>query len=212
MPDDITNELRVKLAAATEALRKAEARALAGQFAIEIMHEVRNPLEALGYLLHLAAQEDDLETIRAYLRQANEQIATVSEIAAQTLGFVKNAPRPHQVDLTALVEAALRIHHRRIATQKIHLVRDFEDDVTAEIYSGAILQVLSNLLANASMRYRRKERFHCAFGNLARASRCSSLITAAGWSTPKWHGSSSLISRPKKIAARGSVSLYRRRS
>ena len=46
-----------RLVIATEGLRKAEERAVAGRLAMEVMHEVRNPLEALGHLTYLALQE-----------------------------------------------------------------------------------------------------------------------------------------------------------
>jgi signal transduction histidine kinase len=149
MEVDIVQDLRAKLSIATEALRRAEERASPGQFALEVMHEVRNPLEAMGYLLHLASGEDDPKAVREYLRQANEQMATVHQIAAQTLGFARMLPTPQEVDLVELAEAALRIHHRRITAQKIHLVRDFTTATFAEVYTGEILQVVSNLLANA---------------------------------------------------------------
>jgi signal transduction histidine kinase len=149
MEADIVQDLRAKLNVAAEALRKAEERALAGQFALEVMHEIRNPLEAVGYLIHLATQEDDVNIIHEHLRQADEQMSTVHQIAAQTLGFARLLPTPQEVDLIELAEAALRIHHRRITAQKIHLVRDFTKETFAEVYTGEILQVVSNLLANA---------------------------------------------------------------
>jgi signal transduction histidine kinase len=58
MEADIVRDLRSKLHIAAEAVRKAEGRALAGQFALEVMHEIRNPLDAVGYLIHLANQEE----------------------------------------------------------------------------------------------------------------------------------------------------------
>lgn len=149
MESDVIQDLRAKLDIAAEALRKAEERALAGQFALEVMHEIRNPLEAVGYLIHLANEEVDASVIHDHLRQAKEQMATVDQIAAQTLGFARMLPLAREVDLIELTEAALRIHHRRITAQKIHLVRDFSKEVFAEIYPGEILQVVSNLLANA---------------------------------------------------------------
>jgi signal transduction histidine kinase len=143
------NEIEDKLAITTEALRKCEERALAGQFALEVMHEVRNPLDALGNLLKLAEEEDDVAMIRSYLSQANEQVATVHQIADQTLSLARAPAIAREVDLAHLAEAALRIHHRRIQSQSIHLVRDFSDGVIADVYTGQILQVVSNLLANA---------------------------------------------------------------
>lgn len=72
-------ELQAKLALATEALRKSEERALVGQFALEVMHEIRNPLDALGYLIHLASEEaSDPDKVREYLEQAKEQMAIVA--------------------------------------------------------------------------------------------------------------------------------------
>jgi signal transduction histidine kinase len=147
--EDIVQDLRSKLEIAAEALQKAEERALVGQFALEVMHEIRNPLEAVGYFIHLAKDEDDLSKVREHLRQANEQMATVDQIASQTLGVARMLPTPQNVDLVELAEAALRIHHQRISAQKIHLVRDFPERVFAEIYTGEILQVISNLLANS---------------------------------------------------------------
>jgi signal transduction histidine kinase len=149
MEADTVKDLRAKLDITTEALRKAEERSLAGQFALEVMHEIRNPLEAMGYLIHLANEEDDPKAVREYLCQANEQMATVHGIAAQTLGFARMVKTPEQVDLIELAEAALRIYQRRIAAQKIHLVRDFSKETFAEVHTGEILQVVSNLLANA---------------------------------------------------------------
>ncbi len=138
-----------KLLIATEALRKCEERALAGQFALEVMHEVRNPLDALGNLIELAEEEDDLVAIRSYLSQANEQMTTVQQIASQTLSLARSTAVTREVDLAELAEAALRIHHRRIQSQNIHLVRDFSEGVAANVHTGEILQVVSNLLANA---------------------------------------------------------------
>jgi signal transduction histidine kinase len=103
----------------------------------------------LGYLLKIAEEEDDIGKVRALLLQANEQIATVHQIAAQTLNFARPVLAPKEVDLIELAEAALRIHRRRIQGQRIHLVRDFSDSVLATVHTGEILQVVSNLLANA---------------------------------------------------------------
>jgi signal transduction histidine kinase len=51
------------------------------------------------------------------------------------------------------VESARAFHKaawpHSIAAQKIHLVRNFSEGTVGEIYTGEILQVISNLLANA---------------------------------------------------------------
>lgn len=43
----------------------------------------------------------------------------------------------------------MRIHRKTIATKQIHLVPDIPEEVTGEVRAGEILQVISNLIANA---------------------------------------------------------------
>jgi phosphoglycerate-specific signal transduction histidine kinase len=56
--DDATTriDLNSPLAKAVTALLKAEERATTGLLALEVMHEIRNPLEALNNLIFLALQ------------------------------------------------------------------------------------------------------------------------------------------------------------
>jgi signal transduction histidine kinase len=139
-----------QLAVATEALRKAEERATAGRLALEVMHEVKNPLEALGYLTYLALQDaDDPAKVRGYLLQAEEQMENLNHIAKQTLGFSQQLEKPRPVDLVAVAEAAIRIHQRAIEEKRIHLVKDLPEGAVAEVFMGEILQVVSNLIVNA---------------------------------------------------------------
>ncbi len=89
-----------RLAVATEALRKSEEQATAGRLALEIMHEVRNPLEALGHLTYLALQEaEHPERVRKYMLLATEQMANLGHIVSQTLGFAHQSEKPRPVDL-----------------------------------------------------------------------------------------------------------------
>ncbi len=114
------------------------------------MHEVKNPLEALGHLTYLALQEaDDPAQVRKYLLQAEEQMDNLSHIAKQTLGFSQKMEKPRPVDLVAVAEAAIRIHQRTIEEKRVHLVKDLPDGVIAKIFTGEMLQVVSNLIVNA---------------------------------------------------------------
>lgn len=122
----------------------------AGQLALEIMHEIRNPLEALGHLSYLAHEEAaNPEQVRLYMRMAEEQIRTLNRIASQTLSFARVSQARGQIDLVELAEAALRIHQRTITAKRIHLVKKVPTNLLAEAHSGQILQVLSNLILNA---------------------------------------------------------------
>ena len=144
-----TNNLQGSSGNSPEGEERTE-RITAGQLALEIMHEIRNPLEALGHLAYLAGEEaDEPEKVRTYMRLAGEQIATLSRIAAQTLGFARASESLEPVDFVDLTEAALRIHQRTIAARKIHLLKDLPQSLTTKLHSGQILQVLSNLIRNA---------------------------------------------------------------
>jgi signal transduction histidine kinase len=49
----------------------------------------------------------------------------------------------------AVAEAALRIHQKTIEAKKIHIVKNHPESLKARVYSGEILQLVSNLVANA---------------------------------------------------------------
>lgn len=122
----------------------------AGQLALEVMHEIRNPLEALGHLTYLTLQAPhDPEKVTTYMRMAEEQVATLNRIISQTLGYAKSGSKPTTSNLVEVAEAAIRIHQRTVEAKKIHLLKDLPEGVTAEIRTGEILQVVSNLIANA---------------------------------------------------------------
>jgi len=143
-------EFETKMAAASEALRNAEERATAGQLAIEVMHEIRNPLQALEYLVFLTLRDaEDAEKVRGYMQGAEEQMATLSQIATGTLRLARDSPSPQPVSVSVLTEAALRIHQRTIDSKRARLVKDIRGEIVVEVYTREILQVVSNLLVNA---------------------------------------------------------------
>jgi signal transduction histidine kinase len=129
---------------------KAEERATAALLALELMHEIRNPLDALNNLIYLSLEKaGEPETVRNYLRLAREQTATLSQMSANVLGFARSSLLPKSTCLVALAEAALRIHQTTIEAKKVHLVKDLPESLTAQVHSGEILQLVSNLIANA---------------------------------------------------------------
>ncbi|HEV2620121.1 MAG TPA: HAMP domain-containing sensor histidine kinase [Acidobacteriaceae bacterium] len=143
-------KLQSELSVPSEALIKAQQHAVAGQLALELMHDLRNPLEALGHLTYLALQcADDPAKVRSYLNMAQEQMAIIAELASHPLDFARNSGPPKLADLVLIAESALRIHQRTIESKKIHLVRDLAEKVEGSIYSAEILQVVSNLILNA---------------------------------------------------------------
>jgi signal transduction histidine kinase len=143
-------DLQSKLSDISETLRRAEERAAPGLLALELMHEIRNPLEAVGNLTYLAMEESgDREAVCTYLRRIEEQLATLNHIASQTLGFARTTKLPQQVHLATLAEAALRIHQSTMRAKQIRVVKKFPQELMAHIYTTEMLQVMSNLIVNS---------------------------------------------------------------
>jgi signal transduction histidine kinase len=144
------HDLQPDLTSAIEALRVAEERALEGQLAFEIMHEIKNPIEALGHLTYLAFIEADKpDRVREFMDLAEEQMVTIRGIVKQTLGFAKGSDTPEPIELVTVAEAALRIHQRTIREKKVRLIKDLPESAVAPVHKGEILQVISNLIVNA---------------------------------------------------------------
>ena len=149
--DDLTktDDRDSALAKAVSALLKAEERATTGLLALEVMHEIRNPLEALNNLIFLALQTNDPDVVQAHLIAAQEQVTTLNGIAREVLGFSRSSAPAKPVQVSAIVEAALRIHRRTIEAKKIRLQSELPANVVAELHTGEVLQVVSNIVKNA---------------------------------------------------------------
>jgi signal transduction histidine kinase len=51
--------------------------------------------------------------------------------------------------LVVLAEAAIRIHRRAIKEKRFHLMKDLSEGIEADVHTGKLLQVVSNLIVNA---------------------------------------------------------------
>ena len=143
-------DLQLRLTDVSDALRRAEERATPGLLALELMHEIRNPLEAVGNLTYLAMEEvDNREAVYSYLRRIEEQLATLNYIAGQTLSFARTTTSPERIRLATLAEAALRIHQSAVKAKQIRVVKDFPQELIAQVYTTEMLQVMSNLIVNS---------------------------------------------------------------
>ncbi len=150
MADSRTQVLKNKLHLAEKALLDSERLATAGQFAVTVMHEINNPLEAISNLVYLAElQANDPAKTREYLALVEEQLGIVRGIAHGTLAFYREVAVVKRMDLVPITEAALRIHERRIHAKQLKLHKDLPDTVLVKVHGGEMLQVVSNLITNA---------------------------------------------------------------
>jgi PAS domain S-box-containing protein len=135
----------------TEAsLLQAEKIAAAGRMAATIAHEVNNPLEAVMNLIYLAkSNAEDPEEVRTFLSTAEGEVARVSHIAKQTLGFYRETDAPSVASLSELATHAIRIYGPKCKEAGIKLEEDLNSTRQVMLRKGEIMQVISNLLANA---------------------------------------------------------------
>lgn len=150
MSDPLVLAFASRLSFPAKALRTAQERATAEQLALEMMHEIANPLEALGHFTYLALDEaDNAEEVRTYLRLAEEQLIILHYVTSQTPELANTTRSPKPTNLVVLVNAALRIHQRTINSKEVNLHQNLCMDAIVEVCRGKTLQIISNLIANA---------------------------------------------------------------
>ena len=133
---------------AQEALRKSEKLAVAGRLAASIAHEINNPLESVTNLLFLMRTADPAN-YSGYLKQAEQELARVTEITKQTLHFYREPSRPGPVNVVAVLDSVLTLYHPRIASAGVHVQREFDDTLPIMGAPGEFRQIFSNLIINA---------------------------------------------------------------
>lgn len=131
-------------------LVESEKLAATGRMAAAIAHEINNPLESLINLVFLARQHSPVEgKAHGFLLTAEEELDRVSHIARQTLGYYRDTGAPTAVYLHDLVENVLAVYHSRIIGAGVCLESRFDDLQKIVVSKGEMIQVFSNIIANA---------------------------------------------------------------
>ncbi|WP_254061537.1 PAS domain-containing sensor histidine kinase [Granulicella sp. L60] len=142
---DISDRKRIE-----RLLIQSEKLAATGRMAATIAHEINNPLESVMNLIYLARQHSVVEgKVHQYLVTAEEELERVSHIARQTLGYYKDTGSPSEVALHALIENVLAVYNSRLTALGISVDLQFNDLQKIVVSKGEMLQVLSNIIANA---------------------------------------------------------------
>ena len=133
-----------------EALRTSEKLAATGRMAATIAHEINNPLEAVTNLIYLAKTDPETpESVSRMLEVADGELARVSQIAQQTLGFYRDTTRPVTVDVNELLNAVVELFDRKLTGKGLQCTLDLEPGLSVVGLQGEIRQVVANLLVNA---------------------------------------------------------------
>ena len=131
-------------------LLQSEKIAATGRMAATIAHEINNPLEAVLNLVFLARQScaENSDTHR-YLETAENEVERVSSIARTTLGYYRDRGTPTEVLIHDLMDTALLIYESKLGARRIKIDRAFEDSRKILVSKGEMMQVFSNVIANA---------------------------------------------------------------
>jgi PAS domain S-box-containing protein len=131
-------------------LIQSEKLAATGRMAAAIAHEINNPLESLMNLIFLACQSCAASPKALnYLLTAEAELDRVSHIARQTLGYYRDTSSPSEVYLHDLIENVLTVYHAKLRTNGISVESSFNDLRKISVSQGEMLQVFSNVIANA---------------------------------------------------------------
>jgi signal transduction histidine kinase len=134
---------------AEAALRQSDKLAAVGRLASSIAHEINNPLEAVTNLLYLLDGTPLNEQQRGYLGIARQELARVSEIAAQTLTFNRQRDVRGKASVAELLDSVLVLYQGRLAGSGIVIDRRYQNTAPFACYPGELRQVFANLIGNA---------------------------------------------------------------
>jgi PAS domain S-box-containing protein len=133
-----------------DVLRRTEKLAAAARLAATVSHEINNPLEAIGNLIFLARTNPDAtEKIVAHLQLAEQELARVSHITRQTLGFYRESTSPTSVHIPTLVESVLTLYSNKLQVKQIQVQLALEACPPITGLAGEIQQLVSNIISNA---------------------------------------------------------------
>jgi signal transduction histidine kinase len=121
------------------------------RLAASLAHEINNPLDSVLSLLYLVESEATLtEKGRQYLRQAEEEIQRVAQIAHAALDYFRDFATLKSTNVPRLLDSVIDIYKSRFEAQGICVNTRYCLDGDLAVYAGPLRQVFSNLLLNAA--------------------------------------------------------------
>src|SRR5262249_41134607 len=131
------------------ALRMSERLASVGRLAATIAHEINNPPEPLPTLVypakHRAVGKDD----RDFPAAAEEELARISHLTKQTLGFYREAKEAAPIRIGAMLTPLISVFAARTRNKAVAIRKEVRDDPEIYAVAGEIRQLITNLLSNS---------------------------------------------------------------
>ena len=131
-------------------LLQSEKFAATGRMAATVAHEINNPLESVMNLVYLARKHSSPRgKAFAYLQLAEKELERVSHLARQTLGYYRDTGSPVKAILHELLREVLKVYESKFRSGGITVDCQFQDHRPVVVSRGEMLQVFSNVIANA---------------------------------------------------------------
>ncbi len=121
----------------------------AGYMAAKIAHEINNPLAAATNLLYLAEQTQISGEGRELVKKAQEQLNRVANVAKQTLSYYRESRPLGAVDLRHAIDVAVSSSMFAAQNKRLEIKVDTPRSWKVQAHDGELVQILTNLLANA---------------------------------------------------------------
>jgi PAS domain S-box-containing protein len=128
-----------------EALRRSEKLAATGRLAATIAHEINNPLTAVTNLLYLLRDGFNPD----YLSMAEQEVARISYIVKQTLGFYRTSSNPAPVNLAELIDEVVAVFRTKIRANDVNIETQYRCKEAINGFATELSQVFGNLVGNA---------------------------------------------------------------
>jgi len=129
---------------------QSEKLAATGRLAATIAHEINNPLEAVTNFIYLAMTAKGLpEEVCRHLEIADRELARVSQIAQQTLGFYRGSSKDRWITVSDLIRDVLVVYERKLSYKQLETNISVSPELKLYGRQGELRQALSNLLTNA---------------------------------------------------------------
>jgi two-component system CheB/CheR fusion protein len=118
--------------------------------AATIAHEINNPLESVTNLVFLASNNlHDPTSAASFLNMAEQELARMSHLTRQTLGFYRETSAPHKLKVSELLQELQVLYAPKLKKKDIRLELLVRSEIEISAVGGEVRQVFGNLISNS---------------------------------------------------------------